>query len=113
MKATRRRYAMGRLVRCRAARRATLQSERDLVFRRLGLIVLAIDRFELLLQQLRSAGDGAARDAAAGCSQAPDAPTPEPDARTRGSLRDAGSGATARAGNPPTLKGKPCLSTPF
>lgn len=89
---------MGRLARSRAVRRATLQSERDLVLRQLGAILLTIDRFELLLQQLRQADGDAWRGVTAGCSQAPSASPPEPDTRMRGDLRDAGSSAAAGAG---------------
>jgi len=51
-----RRYRDGRLIRSRQWRRATLQSERDLVLRRLGGMLAAIDRFELMLRALRIAG---------------------------------------------------------
>lgn len=49
-----RRYREGRLVRARRLRRATLESERNLVLQRVGVIICSVTRFELMLAALRT-----------------------------------------------------------
>jgi hypothetical protein len=55
-----RRYRLGRLVRARRLRRATLQSERDLVLARIAGILQTVDRFSQMLAALQSGQRAAA-----------------------------------------------------
>ncbi|MBN8491160.1 MAG: hypothetical protein J0M00_07015 [Burkholderiales bacterium] len=91
-----RRYREGRLVRMRQLRRATLESERDLVLQRLDGIFRSLDRFSLMLAALRIVGTQAAAAAAMrgpgeGFSAARDAAEAEPE------MQD----GVAGAGDPP------------
>jgi hypothetical protein len=97
----RRRIRDGRQVQARKLRRATLQSERNSVLLRLGGMLATVDRFALLVQALRSAGEAAAGDGAGGSSDEGRRDPPDPE--TRDSVcqrRDAGGGSERRDGTP-------------
>jgi hypothetical protein len=49
-----RRYRLGRLVRARRLRRATLESARNLVLERIGGMLAAMDRFSAMVEALRA-----------------------------------------------------------
>jgi hypothetical protein len=73
-----RRIRDGRQVKCKCWRRATLERERNLVLARLGVMLGHIDRYDLLLQVLRQAGEASAGGGAVGYGHPAGDPSPNP-----------------------------------
>lgn len=90
-----RRYRSAKLVRQRRLRRATLENDRNLVLTRLGRMIESVDRFELMLAQLRDAAASGGAQGRSGAAGGMPGPRPahaiaEPDARAGAAQWDAG-----------------------
>jgi hypothetical protein len=77
-----RRYRLGRLVRARRLRRATLQNERNLVLLRIAGIVQSVDRFSQMLEALQSGQRDAAIESGGAPTGGPGTGTTGPEVET-------------------------------
>jgi hypothetical protein len=105
-----RRYRLGRLVRARRLRRASLENARNLVLERIGGMLAAMDRFSAMVEALRADGQMPAATEtdgtrAAGCSAAADQHGAEPETRDSASTWESQAFDEASVGGRTLLSG--------